>query len=225
MDDLQSLLATKEFWFYYQGSGVDQLDAGLVQRFAPKKPGGEYDPLTIRLECASPYAIEIEVTLDYYTVNLSLTKQDKSFELGWWDDARWHPFALRWQEVGKLMRYWAAHPTPSSVAPATALLLLARFVGNGVDEGDALRARRKRVAVAYRQLGIFSISEIKRLLKNTLLRPSEDDYRWRRHRTLGWVFGGEYPCYSIRNEEHADGGEGRFPFVEWKRVLARISET
>jgi hypothetical protein len=27
--------------------------------------------------------------------------------LGWWDDARWHPFALRWEELQALARDWS----------------------------------------------------------------------------------------------------------------------
>jgi hypothetical protein len=60
------------------------------------------------------------------------------------------------------------------------------------------------------------------LVKVTLVNPSEEDYRWQLNAKLGWVFGGEYACYSLRNPEHSGGGEGRFPFDEWNQLIARL---
>jgi hypothetical protein len=83
-------------------------------------------------------------------------------------------------------------------------------------------ARKEVLAEHYRRLNLFSASEIAELSDRTVILPSEDDYKWSHDRELGWVFGGEYPCYSIRNREHAGGEEGRFPFAEWATIVGRL---
>ena len=100
-----------------------------------------------------------------------------------------------------------------------ALHLLAPFVGIGVDERDVLPTMQARIASSYDKLGLFSTDEVRELSEATLRLPTEDDYRWTRDATLGWVFGGEYPCYSIRNLEHANGQEGRFPFADFRGLM------
>jgi hypothetical protein len=175
MNNLQELLQTKAFWYFYQLGSEYALDEQLVKRFdLPKSDNKGYEPLRIRLECPQPFALDFDITLDW-DVNLLLAnrQQSKQSELGWWDDARWHPFALRWEQI----------------------------------------------TAAYHELDLFSPEEVEELAEATLLKPPEDDYRWTRDAKLGWVFGGDYPCYSIRNAAHAGGAEGRFPFADWERLL------
>ncbi len=53
-----------------------------------------------------------------------------------------------------------------------------------------------------------------------------DDYRWEQHPDLGWVFtSDDYACYSIRNECHAGGDEGSFPFVAWARQMSALQRS
>ena len=81
---------------------------------------------------------------------------------------------------------------------------------------------RTEIRDHFKRLRLFSESEIAALANKTLVLPSEDDYRWTEDEELGWVFGGDYPCYSIRNREHSDGSEGLFPFSEWSSVVAQL---
>jgi hypothetical protein len=221
---LLELLRSKEFWFYYQLGEAHGLDEALVQRYAVRDSDGEgYRPVTFSFRCPKGYAIELEVQLEHelYTANLLLSKSRESEpeELGWWDEARWHPFALRWDELEHLIRYWEEHPKACPWGATMALLLLVHFVGIGVDERDVLPTIQARIASSYKELGLFSTDEVRELSEATLRLPTEDDYRWTRDETLGWVFGGEYPCYSIRNPEHSGGQESRFPFTDFRRLM------
>ena len=84
-------------------------------------------------------------------------------------------------------------------------------------------SRKAVLAEHYRRLSLFSQSEVTALSERTLVLPSEeDDYKWSKDNELGWIFGGAYPCYSIRNREHVDGAEGRFPFAEWATIVAKL---
>jgi hypothetical protein len=225
MANLQELLATKEFWFFYQLGEDYALDEGMVKKLTTlNRETGETDPVAIQFKCPLRFSIELEICLDFYVINLMLVngRSNKRSELGWWDEARWHPFALRWNELQGLLRYWKAHPSHCPVGTSAALLLLARFVGNAVNDINKFPARKKLVAAAYSDLGLFTRAEVKELVEGTLVDSTEDDYRWTKKTELGWVFGGEYACYSIRNAEHSDGSEGRFPFADWNRLMTKI---
>jgi hypothetical protein len=59
-----------------------------------------------------------------------------------------------------------------------------------------MSARKEVLAEHYRHLNLFSSSEVAELSDRTVILPSENDYEWSHDSELGWVFGGEYPCYS-----------------------------
>jgi len=221
MANVAELLSLRDFWLSYCNEGDYSLDESLIQQYAtPDEDGG----VIFRLPCPAPHAIELEVQFEFHAVDVTLVnvQSGKRCELGWWDEARWHPFWLRWLELEKLHRYWQEYPDLLPCSPVATLPLLAPFVGTGVDETNALPARREDVAAAYRELGLFSAGEIGRLVECALRGPPEDDYRWMHHETLGWVFGGEYACYSLRNAEHSDGREGTFPFAEFASLMHQL---
>lgn len=145
-------------------------------------------------------------------VTLSLVERvsAQTHVLGWWDDARWHPFALRWSELRTLCDAWSQRS--DVLTSPFPLLLLGRFVGFGVDEDEARQEAARLVDNAYRSLG-FSSDDVAKLVGSSLPVANEEDYQWTHDSELGWLFGGEYPCYSLRNREHRGGEEGRFPFA------------
>ncbi len=100
--------------------------------------------------------------------------------------------------------------------------MLALFVGHGADERDDFAARKANIAKHYERLQLFTPTEIEEMAERTFVIPSEKDYNWSQDDELGWVFGGEYPCYSLRNREHWGGAEGSFPFLDWSMVLAHL---
>ncbi len=110
-----------------------------------------------------------------------------------------------------------------AVGHHASLLLLAPFVGFGTGDSQAQERAEARVESAFRELGIEE-SEIQDLTVATIRTSTEDDYLWIADPQLGWVFGGEYPCYSLRNRAHLNGNEGVFPFVEYRQMLEDLPE-
>jgi hypothetical protein len=48
--------------------------------------------------------------------------------------------------------------------------------------------------------------------------------RWTSDAELGWLFRGEYACYSLRNREHLLGTEGRFPFAHIQNLFGDVKD-
>jgi hypothetical protein len=217
-------LRLPRFWRFYVRLGGTPLDGEALGLFGATTINGEaYAESIISLRCGEGCFLELTVTPQLAMVNLGLrtARTSHSAEMGWWDDARWHPFALRWWELERLHQYWLDEPI-DGVPPSAAFLLLAVFVGHGADEHGLVAERKEVVAEHYRRLALFSPSEVAELSERTVILPAEDDYKWSRDGELSWVFGGEYPCYSLRNREHSGGEEGRFPFAEWSRIVAQL---
>ncbi|MEV4139780.1 hypothetical protein AB0J72_47415 [Dactylosporangium sp. NPDC049742] len=143
-------------------------------------------------------------------------------ELGHWDQARWHPFCLRWSELEAVVARMRAAAGPHPLPPDVGLLLLARWVGHGSDETALLEERRAAVAGAFERLGLFHGDEAARMAAQLMQAVPEDDYAWRWDGERGWLLSGEYAGYSIRNDCHS-----RFPFpefAEFRRQLAVADE-
>ncbi len=190
----------REFWARYH-SGDDELG------------------LTEDLKLAFPWddrlALELVAGPGRKAIALVERKTGAEHPLGWWDDARWHPFALRWNELERLASDWSVRAEVEERAPVP-LLLLSCFVGVGADDDEERAHAVGVVAAGFRMLG-FAAQDASALASAALPRVGERDYRWTRDPELGWVFGGSYPCYSLRNREHLGGREGVFPFAELRR--------
>jgi hypothetical protein len=224
MPDPTDILRFRRFWRFYVRLDEVPLDNEMLDLFGTTTISGTpYAEAVISLRCSQDCFLDLTITPDLATVNLGLRNLRKgcSGEMGWWDDARWHPYALRWLELERLHQYWLDEAI-DAVNPSAAFLLLAPFVGLGADERGQLSARKDVLVGHYQHLDLFSPSEAAELSDRTLVLPSEDDYTWSQDAELGWVFGGEYPCYSIRNRAHYGGSEGRFPFTEWSTVVAQL---
>jgi hypothetical protein len=223
MPDAIAILRYSAFWRFFVRAGGDPLDNEVLRLFGTTSINGrEYAEAVIPLRCGGDFSLEITITPDLASVNLELrnARTNVVSEMGWWDDARWHPHALRWSELERLHQYWLSDSV-APIHPSAAFLLLALFVGHGVDERDDFPERKEAIAKHYEQLQLFTATEIAELVKRTFVLPSED-YNWSQDSELGWVFGGDYPCYSIRNREHCGGAEGRFPFSDWSMVVAQL---
>jgi hypothetical protein len=143
-----------------------------------------------------------------------------SGRLAWWD-ARWHPYGLRWSEAETIARHLAR--VTSAPPDPIPLLLLARFAGIAPADQAGLELARNQVADGYRRMGLFNEEEIRGLVDCTISCPSEEDYAWSLDNELGWVFSGDYPCYSIRNRAHVGGAEGLFPFRQFADLIERLT--
>ena len=224
MPDASQILGYSEFWRFYVRASDEPLGEEILRHFSRTSINArEYAEAVIALPCGSEFSLEITITPDLGSVNLGLrnARMNRVAEMGWWDDARWHPHALRWSELVKLHQYWLNESLPR-IHPSAAFLVLALFVGHGADERGNFADRKEAIAQHYEQLQLFTPTEIAELVKHTFVLPSEEDYNWSKDDELGWVFGGEYPCYSLRNREHWGGTEGRFPFSDWSMVVAQL---
>ncbi len=175
-------------------------------------------PLLDEVKVRLPWDARLDLSLDANEGSKSIALVDLAtgaeHPLGWWDEARWHPFALRWNELERLASDWRARGI--ELRPPVPLLLLSCFVGFGVDDDEQRRLAAAAVADGFRMLG-FAARDASALAGAALPRLGERDYRWTRDAELGWLFGGKYPCYSLRNREHLGGAEGAFPFAEVRR--------
>lgn len=227
MPNVSAILGSKAFWPFYVRASHEPLEYDILRHFDTKKINGrDYPEAIVSLPCGDTQSIEIAIDAHLATANLGLRNSDSNVtaEMGWWDDVRCHPHALRWAELTALYNYWIDDP-PSEIHPNAAFILLAIFVGHGVDDHPELPNRSDTIRGHYEQLQLFSEAEIDTLTDKTLVLPSEDDYNWSHDDELGWVFGGEYPCYSIRNREHSDGSEGLFPFSSWSVLMDRLASS
>ncbi|GAA3227418.1 hypothetical protein ACFO1B_22250 [Dactylosporangium siamense] len=142
---------------------------------------------------------------------------DVSVELGHWDQARWHPFCLRWSELEAVVAQLRAAPDRHPLPPEVGMLLLARWVGHGSDETALLDERRAVLAGTFERLGLFHGAEAARMAAQLMQAVPEDDYAWRWDGGRGWLLGGDYAGYSIRNDSH-----GRFPFPEFTEFRRQL---
>ncbi|MEV4512292.1 hypothetical protein AB0K00_25420 [Dactylosporangium sp. NPDC049525] len=143
---------------------------------------------------------------------------DVSVELGHWDQARWHPFCLRWSELEAVVAQMRTAPDSHPLPPEVGMLLLARWVGHGSDEAALLNDRREIIAGTFERLGLFHGEDAAQMAAQLMQAVPEDDYAWRWDSERGWLLSGDYPGYSNRNDCH-----GRFPFpafTEFRRQLA-----
>jgi hypothetical protein len=224
MADASDILGYRAFWRFYVRASDEPLGEEILRQFGRNIINGrEYPQAVIALPCGSEFSLELTISPDLGSVNLGLhnAQMNRVAEMGWWDDARWHPHALRWSELKRLHQYWLSDSL-GHIHPSAAFLLLGLFVGHGADERGDFEARKETIAEHYEQLQLFTPTEIAELVERTFVLPSEEDYTWSEDDELGWVFGGEYPCYSIRNREHCGGTEGRFPFSDWSMVVAHL---
>ncbi|WP_412743065.1 hypothetical protein [Krasilnikovia sp. MM14-A1004] len=232
-------MLTPEFWRCYTFDDENGFDFEKQSEKIAERIG---DDVRLAMPALSPWVLRLRL---YFDVTLSelrleslnnkeIDKCDEAeyaalgedyethlfWEIGHWDQARWSPWCLRWEEVAAVVRQMSARPDRQQIPPELAMLLLARFVGHGVGDGERLAAGRAMVAAMFTRLGLFEGAEAERIAARLVLAAPEDDYAWRRDPERGWVFGGEYPCYSNRNADH-----GSFPFAQWAEFRTLLGVT
>lgn len=209
---MERILRTPDFWRTY-------LDTDRSAETASRLSWPATFDVTIG--CGARHSLRVRYTFDPWRMELTLIASDTSEHiLGWWDDARWHPYALRWEELTAIHHY--QQESGGVLLPEASLLLLAPFVGTGTHELGLLPARQALIAEALRSIGISDEAEALSLSQEVLQPPSDDDYAWAFDPELGWTFGGTYPCYSLRNAAHCGDSEPRFPFRQSSELLADV---
>lgn len=152
------------------------------------------------------------------SVNLNLCDQSgKEFELGWDDQAHWHPHVLRCEELDKICRS-VARQDASLPHPGVPLLLFCRFAPV-TDSGDSEHAI-SLLREAWRSLDLFDDPQICEFLKMVDYRAT--GVEWRQDAQLDWALHldrdlhSKVGLYTLRCKDNPD-----FPF---KALVTALDE-
>ena len=132
---------------------------------------------------AGRYFLVLTASTGLHDFNLSLREPDgKETQLGWDDQAHWHPHSLRWEEVDTFCRCIALRE-PLLPHPGIPLLLLARFapVSHGEDPGTILPL----IESAWRSIGVDKPKKIRNLVDHFDRRHA--GFTWQQVDGLGWT--------------------------------------
>ncbi|MER6945845.1 hypothetical protein ABT294_17615 [Nonomuraea sp. NPDC000554] len=210
-DALTARMAEPDFWAAY-----------LFEDDADE----DEEPLRAEFGLGGELALVLDLDITDGLVELALTAPGlaEPAELGWDDQAHFHPHVMRWAELDLLARALALHD-PQMRHPGPALALLARFVV--LDEQDDLDTVTPLLDAAFRML---------RPGPRDGVRPETRDWfelRDLRGTGLRWTAGPDghpaveqthtgavaRPLYSLRTPDSAD-----FPFAAWAALLDRARQ-
>ncbi|MDR7276594.1 hypothetical protein [Catenuloplanes atrovinosus] len=227
--DVQSRLRDPGFWRAYLFEPQDE-DDDLYDDL--DEDDDEDASFVVEFPVGDGYALVLDIDVSIRMVNLALRTpdSDETLELGWDDEAHWHPHALRWVELDLIARAAAAldpglpHPGPVVALTSRFVVLAATEPGDPDDVGP--------------------LDEITRLLDHAYgpppagapWWPSADDLLdridgrgngvvWRRDAVGDWTVDQDetdpagFALYSTR----VPGGE--FPFARWRELLAAAAAT
>ena len=110
MSDSSGFLQLRQFWRFYVPLDEDEgemvpLDGEILDLFGTTEIDGRpYAQSVISLLCGQDWFVDLTIRPELSFVNLGLRncRTNSSSDMGWWDNARWHPFALRWSELERL---------------------------------------------------------------------------------------------------------------------------
>ncbi|BBH71749.1 hypothetical protein ACTI_84340 [Actinoplanes sp. OR16] len=176
------------------------------------------EELVVEFAVGGGHALVLDIDLELTSVELGLRTPDNDeiLELGWDDQAHWHPHALRWAELDLIGRA-AAVIDPGLRHPGPVLALASRFVALGPD--DDLDAITPLMDAAYDVPWPTTRDWLDRA-----------DFRdqattWRQDEAGNWTVDQddaqkpERALYSLRRPG------GSFPFAAWRRLLAAAEAT
>ncbi|PWU18244.1 MAG: hypothetical protein C5B50_09605 [Verrucomicrobia bacterium] len=155
------------------------------------------------------------------SINLSLgARSGKCIELGWDDQAHWHPHVLRCEELDLFCRCIAVKD-PGLPHPGVSLLLFSRFAPV-TDSEDSHRALSV-LSEAWKSLKLFDDEEIADFLKMVDFRST--GVEWQRDQQLNWTLHLDrdlHPgtgLYTLRCAENPE-----FPFEQLRTALNEAAQ-
>jgi hypothetical protein len=129
-------------------------------------------------------------------------------EIGWDDQAHWHPHLFRWAELKAICRAIGSRE-PGLAHPGLPLLLLYRFAVV-TDTGDE-QAARASLTEAFWQIPSLSDEDVRNLVNFTL--TVQAGMRWNRRPGYGWYLSGE-DAYTLRHPDNP-----AFPSTEFHAMV------
>ncbi len=207
---LQLLARTRRFWtdFLWETETEENAYLGL-------------EGCAVDLPVAGGFrlSLSLDPALCYFSLGFASPGQ-KTVEIAWDDQAQWHPHVLRWQELELVCRTIAVQDAELA-HPGLVLLLLHRFAP--ICQGDDVDAIVAMLESAWRQLAVFSDSEIATFIERADARDAS--FRWRYHETVGgWCLEQDDRraprcLYTLRHPENAE-----FPFRLWAQMLMQAQQ-
>jgi len=193
-DQLRPLLRDPDFWarYFWDESGPEI-----------EIPGGNVDIDFARVD---GYALRFHLSDNIGSMALSLVHPGtgEPVELGWDDQAHWHPHVLRWEELDLVSRFMS-RADPDFAHPGLTLLLLCRFAPICVN--DAPDTVQPLLGEAWRSLGILKDEQIQGHME--FVDRRQDGFCWRQG-PLGWTIDNDQggpnaaDVYSLRNAENPE---------------------
>lgn len=201
---MKKVFYTKTFWERYFWKLQDEFSYEFL----------EDNPLRFRLTAQDTLLLDPGEDLSYISLSYQY-KNEEEIEIAWDDEAHFHPFVMRFNELLAIVDQIAAAHQIETWIPA---LLLRRFVGiESFAEFQTVSAWEFDIR---KTSGLFTDDELQEWLEESKHIDEaywNDCYRkWSYREPYGWVFEGE-DAYSLRNSAN-----GSFPFQEWKRMLAEL---
>lgn len=201
---MNKALYTKTFWERYFWELQDEFSYEFL----------EDNPIRFRLTAQDTLLLDPGEDLSYISLGYRYKKEEE-IEIAWDDEAHFHPYVLRFNELLAIVERIAAVHQIETWIPA---LLLRRFVAiESLAEFQTVSAWEFGMRQAS---GLFTEDELQEWLeKNKHLDEAYWNGRsgkWSDQEPYGWVFEGE-DAYSLRNPANDS-----FPFQQWNRMLAEL---
>ncbi|MEU4692362.1 hypothetical protein [Actinoplanes sp. NPDC023714] len=232
--ELSDHLENPDFWRVYffeaeydelfeSADGDDDLDDG-----GDDSAGG----LVAEFPVGGGYALVVDIDLEIGSIELGLKtpKSDDPLELGWDDQAHWHPHALRWSELDLIARS-AAVLDPALPHPGPVLALAGRFVVLARDQKTTTSDPGELDAITPLMDAAYGPpppgAEWWPTARDWLYRADfrRDATTWRQDRSGDWTVEqdeNENPSRGLYSLRHPDGD---FPLKKWRKLLAAAEST
>jgi hypothetical protein len=163
------------------------------------------------------YQLQIEFTPELFT-NIYLLKQEKKFLLGWWDNAHWHPYFLRIEELNLITEYVKRFDAKWSDSEFPFLLFFSFLC---VTDDDTEQRVKKKIKVIFDSFNLKLGGMVEQDFH--FLYKAHKDYHWHLDSESDWVvLANRYGAYSLRHKLYEE--QQKFPFEEWKDMISQIEK-
>lgn len=220
--DLLPHLSDPSFWarFFFEEEGDD--DEDLPEEL-------EECSVPLMLDERHGLVLDLDLSVDYHSLSVVAPGLDEPVEVGWDDQAHFHPHVFRWDELDLLCRALAV-ADPSLAHPGTPLALLCRFAF--LSGGEDLDAITPLLTAAFHRLRPDRIDGYWPTARDWLdWRDLRDTgVTWHRDENGNWTVDQQSEhsrdLYSMRimPEDGAQDGE-YFPFAAWTALFDQARRT
>lgn len=223
------------FWsqyYFLSHPGVEYEGIGNYDEIVPPNDLYQTPGFTLK-HCRLPFPVtgrrgvllDFTCSLDYFSLDL-LPGDGTQVELGWDDEAHWHPHVLRWDELELICKCLSVRDA-SFAHPGLALLLLCRWAPlTDTDDADHVLSLLRGAAD---RVGVTSPDLVHSLFAR--LDKRGNGFEWEHAPEQGWVLRQDNPLipqkgfrYKTQLYTLRSPGNGDFPFAELNAMLRDAKE-